>query len=266
MNAIRLYFRYIGVSIRGQMQYRISFLIHSLSHFLVTGIEFLGLAALFQRFGKIAGWTLPEVGLFYAMIGIAFAFAEAVPRGFDILGRLIRNGDFDRLLLRPRLVAFQVLAQELQLMRIGRLTQAVLILLWSAHALDITWTMPRLILLAWAMAGGVCLFSGLFILEATMCFWTIESIEIVNCFTYGGVEAGQFPMSIYNRWFRQVFTFIIPLATINYFPAHAILGRSDPLGSTALVQWLSPLAGVVFLVVSLQVWRIGVRHYASTGS
>ncbi len=266
MNAARLYFRYIGVSIRGQMQYRISFLIHSLSHFLVTGIEFLGLAALFQRFGKISGWTLPEVGLFYAMISIAFAISEAVPRGFDILGRLIRNGDFDRLLLRPRLVAFQVLAQELQLMRIGRLTQAVLILLWSAHALDITWTAPRLILLVWAMAGGVCLFSGLFILEGTMCFWTIESIEIVNCFTYGGVEAGQFPMSIYKRWFRHVFTFLIPLATINYFPAHAILGRSDPLGSTALMQWLSPLAGVVFLIISLQVWRIGVRHYASTGS
>jgi ABC-2 type transport system permease protein len=73
-------------------------------------------------------------------------------------------------------------------------------------------------------------------------------------------------MSIYNRWFRQIFTFIIPLATINYFPAHAILGRSDPLGSTALLQWLSPLAGVVFLIVSLQVWRVGVRHYASTGS
>lgn len=266
MHALPLYFRYIGISIRGQMQYRISFLTHALAHFLITGIEFLGLAALFQRFGHVSGWTLPEMALFYATISIAFAFAEAVPRGFDILGRLIRSGDFDRMLLRPRLLAYQVLAQELQLMRIGRLSQALIILLWAAHALQMDWTVARVSLLLFAIAGGICLFSGLFILQATMCFWTIESIEIANCFTYGGVEAGQFPMSIYKRWFRHVFTFIIPLATINYFPLHAILGRPDPLGSTPLLQCLSPLAGVLFLIVSLQFWRIGVRHYASTGA
>jgi ABC-2 type transport system permease protein len=266
MHAAPLYFRYIGISIRGQMQYRISFMTHALAHFLITGIEFIGLAALFQRFGTVAGWTLPEMAMFYGMVSIAFAIAEAVPRGFDLMGRLIRSGDFDRMLLRPRPLAYQVLAQELQLMRVGRLSQALIILAWSAHRLEIAWTMPVLALLLWAITGGVCLFSGLFILQATLCFWTIESIEIVNCFTYGGVEAGQFPMSIYKRWFRHVFTFAIPLATVNYFPVHAILGRADPLGSTVVLQWLSPLAGMVFLAVSLQFWRLGVRHYASTGA
>jgi ABC-2 type transport system permease protein len=266
MNAFSLYLRYIVISIRSQMQYRISFLIHVLSHFLVCGIEFLGLAALFHRFGTIEGWSLAEVGLFYGMISIAFAIAEAVPRGFDIMGRLIRNGDFDRILLRPRNAAFQVLAQELQLMRVGRLTQGLLVLIWSAHSLQLTWTLPSLILLVFAITGGACLFSGLFILQGTLCFWTVESIEIVNCTTYGGVEAGQFPLTIYHPWFRHFFTFLIPLATINYFPAHAILGRVDPLGSTLLLQWLSPLAGGGFLLVSLQIWRFGVRRYASTGN
>jgi ABC-2 type transport system permease protein len=59
---------------------------------------------------------------------------------------------------------------------------------------------------------------------------------------------------------------VIPLACINYFPGVAILGRSDPLGSTATMQWLAPLAGPVFLIVSFQFWKIGVRHYRSTGT
>jgi ABC-2 type transport system permease protein len=46
----------------------------------------------------------------------------------------------------------------------------------------------------------------------------------------------------------------------------AILGRADPLGAPAFVGWIAPLAGPVFLILSLQVWRIGVRHYRSTGS
>lgn len=181
------------------------------------------------------------------------------------MGRLIRNGDFDRILLRPRGTAFQVLAQELQLMRVGRFTQAMIVLLWSAQALQITWTAPRVTLLVLAIAGGACLFSGLFILQGTLCFWTIESIEIVNCATYGGVETGQYPLSIYRPWFRRFFTFVVPLATINYFPIHAILGRSDPLGSSLLLQCLSPLAGVAFLAASLLVWQVGLRRYASAG-
>jgi ABC-2 type transport system permease protein len=99
-----------------------------------------------------------------------------------------------------------------------------------------------------------------------LCFWTTESIEIVNCTTYGGVEAAQFPLTIYRPWFRAVFTFVIPLATINYFPAHALLNLDDVLGSPRWLQWLSPLAGVLFLWICIRFWNFGVRHYTSTGS
>jgi len=179
---------------------------------------------------------------------------------------LIKSGDFDRLLLRPRSTAFQILGQDLQLMRIGRFSQALIVLFWSAGQLPSFWTLFNGILLCTGIAGGVCLFSGLFVLQATLCFWTTESLEIVNCATYGGVETAQFPVTIYRPWFRAIFTFVIPLATVNYFPIHAILKLKDSLGSTTLLQWLSPLAGVAFFAVCLQCWRIGVKRYSSTGS
>jgi len=248
------------------MQYRAAFLFQSLGHFLITGLEFVGLAAVFQRFDRVGDWTLPEMSLFYGIISVAFALAEAIPRGFDVFHRLVRTGDFDRMLLRPRSPALQVLGHEFQLMRIGRLVQAVVVLILATLWLDLSWTPARLAMLVFAIAGGVCLFSGLFILQATVCFWTIESIELVNCTTYGGVEAAQFPVTIYRPWFRKLFTFVIPLATVNYFPTLAILGRDDPLGTSRLFQCLSPLLGVVFLGVCLALWRIGVRRYASTGS
>src|SRR5436190_15615305 len=120
MNSLRLYRRYIDVSLRSQMQYRMSFLLRSIGHFLVTGTEFLGFVALFHRFGQINGWTLPQMGLFYGMISLAFALTEGALRGFDTFSNLIKSGDFDRVLLRPRSAAFQVLGQEFQLMRVGR--------------------------------------------------------------------------------------------------------------------------------------------------
>ena len=117
-----------------------------------------------------------------------------------------------------------------------------------------------------AIIGGASLFYGLFVLQATLAFWTTETLEIMNTVTYGGVETAQFPLSIYRSWFRRFFTYVVPLAGISYYPSLAIMGRPDTLGSTVLLQYLSPLTGVIFLLISHQVWKIGVRHYSSTGS
>ncbi len=262
----RLYWRYVGVSIRAQMQYRASFIMLTLGHFFSTGIEFLGVWALFARFGNLRGWSLAEAALFYGIINVAFALSEAAARGFDTFDRLIRSGDFDRLLLRPRAIALQMAGRELQLLRFGRLSQGLAVLIWAAATLHLRWTLGRVAIALGAVLGGACVFSGLFVLQATLCFWTIESIEIVNTTTYGGVETAQFPLTIYRDWFRRFFTYIVPLACVSYFPITAILGRADPLGTSLAFRALSPLAGPLFLALSLQAWKLGVRHYHSTGS
>lgn len=264
--ALRLYGRYIAVSFRSQMQYRASFVMLTVGHFLMTGLEFLGLAALFSRFGRLETWSLPEVALFYGMANMAFALCDATSRGFDMFASFVRSGEFDRMLLRPRSTVLQLAGHELTLRRIGRLSQGLLVLLWAAHALEIAWTPARLGLLIFAVVGGACLFYGLIVLQATLCFWTTESLEIMNTVTYGGVETAQYPLSIYRDWFRRFFTYVVPLASVSYYPALAILGRTDPLGSTALFRWMSPAIGVGFLLVALQIWELGVRHYRSTGS
>jgi ABC-2 type transport system permease protein len=265
-DSLRLYLRYLGVSVRSQMQYRASFVMSAIGHALITGIEFLGLVILFQRFGTIRGWSLAEVALFYGMVNIAFAIADAVARGFDLFSRMLKAGDFDRLLLRPRSLPLQLAGQELVLRRVGRFSQALAVLIWAASALHVAWTPAHLALLFATIAGGACLFVGLFVLQATLSFWTIETLEIVNAFTYGGVFAAQYPLSIYRLWFRRFFTAVVPLAAVSYFPALVLLGRTHQSSLPVLLQWLSPLAGVVFLLMSLRVFGLGVRHYQSTGS
>jgi ABC-2 type transport system permease protein len=263
---LRLYGRYVGISLRGQMQYRASFIMLSLGTFLTTSVEFLGVWVLFDRFGGLRGWTLPEVALFYGLVNVSFALAEAAGRGFDTFDGMVRSGDFDRLLLRPRSTALQVAGRDFQLMRIGRFAQGFAILLYAAAVLEVVWTLPRILLLMVAILGGACVFGGLLVLQATMAFWTIDSLEIMNTLTYGGVQTAQYPLTIYRDWFRRFFTYIVPLAGVTYFPAVAIIGRPDPLGTSRLFQALSPLVGVVFVWVALRVWQFGVRHYHSTGS
>jgi viologen exporter family transport system permease protein len=266
MNPLRLYFRYAGVSIRSQLQYRASFWMQTIGHFAVTGIEFGGIWALFDRFGTLRDWTLAETAMFYGLISVTFSIADAFARGFDLFGNMVKGGDFDRLLARPRSTVLQLLGQELTLRRVGRLAQGVVVLAWAITALEVDWSVLDAAVLALAVVGGVCLFTGLVILQATSAFWTTESLEVWNAFTYGGVTMSQYPIPIYRPWFRQIFTYVIPLGCVTYFPVLAVLDRPDPLGTSTLLQTLAPLAGVAFLLVALQAWKLGVRHYRSTGS
>jgi ABC-2 type transport system permease protein len=266
MNSVALYFRYIGLSLRGQMQYRASFVMQSIGHLIVTFIEFLGIWALFHRFGNLRGWKLAEVAMLYGMISIIFAIADALAKGFDMFGDIVKAGDFDRLLVRPRSTVLQLFGQELTLKRVGRLAQGIAVFVWAVVALQIDWSIAKASLLLAAIAGGVCLFMGIVVIQATITFWTTETLEMMNAFTYGGEAASEYPMAIYRAWFRKFFLFVLPLGCANYLPALAIMGRPDPLGTPRVLQWSSPLAGVVFLTIALQFWKVGVRRYTSTGS
>jgi ABC-2 type transport system permease protein len=88
----------------------------------------------------------------------------------------------------------------------------------------------------------------------------------MNLLSYGGVQAAQYPLSIYERWFRDFLTFVVPIACVAYFPVLAILGLPDPLGAPDWLLPLTPLAGFAFLGLSFIPWRAGVAKYTSTGS
>ncbi|MEM8767104.1 MAG: ABC-2 family transporter protein [Pseudomonadota bacterium] len=265
--AVRLYGQLVAQSIRAHLQYRLSFLLMAFGHFITSVVEAIGIWALFDRFGMLGQWSLAEVAFLYGIVNTAFPLSEALARGFDIFGaQFVKTGNFDRVLLRPRSTVLQLAGHDFQLQRVGRFAQGLLVLAWAIWTLDIDWTLWRAALLVFTIASGVVFFYALFIFQATLSFWTVDSLEIMNTLTYGGVETAQYPIAIYQPGFRRFFTFVVPLATISYFPALAILGIDDPLGSSLSAQVLAPLAGYLFFGASLLAWQAGIRHYTSTGS
>lgn len=266
-NGFWLYYRYMVVSIQSQLEYPNSFIMLSISQFLNTVVEFGGIWALFTRFGTLGGWTLAQIAFFYGTVNVAFALSDALNRGFDVFGpEYVKTGNFDRILLRPRSTILQLLGHQFVMHRVGRLLQAAIILGVAITILDIDWSLWKAVLLFFTIAGGIAFFLGLFVLGGTLAFWTVESLEIMNTVTYGGVEAGQYPVSIYKDWFQKFLIYVVPLATISHFPIVAILGVPDPLGSPLWFQIMAPGIGFLFLMLTFRVWRFGVSHYTSTGS
>lgn len=266
MYPVRLYFKIVAVHLKSQMQYRASFLMMTAGNLLVSFIEFITILVLFSRFDSLSGWRLAEVAVFYGVINVSFALSEGFGRGFDMFSFQVVSGEFDRTLLRPRPTSFLVLSHDFQLMRAGRLLQGLVILAWASLNLGVTWNLLKVILLVYSVCGGIMIFTGLLIIQATMCFWSTQSLEVINSFTYGGIEALRWPLPIFPRWFGRIFIFVIPLAGVNYFPMLAVMGKTSLFHYPGWLPWISPLTGVLFLAAALLFWSFGVRHYRSTGS
>lgn len=265
---VDLYLRLIGVQIRSQLQYPVSFWLDVVGTGVTLAAFFVSLALILQRFGDLGGWELGEIAFLFGMLETSFGLMDMVFAGFDPanFGRRVRRGTFDQLLLRPVNITLQVLGDDFILRRLGRIAQGVVIFMIALNLTEIHWTFGKLLYLPFVILGIVTFFGGLFIIGSTITFWTIESIEVMNIFTYGSSELISYPMHIYPNWLRSFFTFILPAALLNYYPALYFLDKPDPLGMPLALRFLSPFAGLLVLSVSLLFWRFGIRHYQSTGT
>jgi ABC-2 type transport system permease protein len=268
IRSLQLYWKLISIKIRSQMQYRASFFLDVSTTAFMTGIAFLTLALILEKFGNIAGWTLGEVAFLYGLVEFSFGVMDMVFSGFDPshFGQGVRRGVFDQLLLRPVNITLQVLGSDFQVRRLGRISQGLLVLAAALALVDVRWTPEKILYLPVVILSLVVFFGGLFIIGSAVTFWTVESVEMMNIFTYGGSEMMSYPMHIYSDWMRRFFTFIIPAIFLNYYPALYFLDKPDPFGLAPNAHFLAPLAGFSILAIGLVLWNFGIRRYQSTGT
>jgi len=276
IHTLQLYFKLIQVQLRSQAKFRGSFFMDILATLFLSFVTFGSLALVMQRFKTIGGWNIWELAFLYGILETAFGMMDMIFSGFDPrdFGRQVRLGRLDQLMLRPASLTVQVLGSEFLLRRLGRISQGLAIFGLALANLSVAWDLERILLLLVVIFSTMCFFGGLFIFGSAVTFWTIESIELINIFTYGGVEMMSYPMNIYSDWLRSLFTYIIPASFLVYYPSLFLLGKTDPTGITAalpgglqaLVHWLSPLVGIGMLAVGRAFWEFGLKHYQSTGT
>lgn len=257
---MRLYFKFLAVHLKSAMTYKASFFLSCLGHMLITANVFLGVIFLTNRFGDVGGYTLPEAALCFSVILAATSLAECFGRGFDAFSRILSQAQFDRILVRPRSLVAQVLCQDLKPTVLSRFLQAVVMLVWSVRAGAVHWTAGKALVLALMILCGAGVFFGLFLVYAALCFFTLEGLEVMNILTDGAREYGKYPFGVYGKGILWLLTVLVPLALIQHWPLQYLLDRGP---------WqygLLPPLSLLFLIPCVLLWRVGVRHYRSTGS
>jgi ABC-2 type transport system permease protein len=263
---LALYWRLVRAQARSRLQYRFSFVVMTAGSIAATATDYIGVRVLFGRIPQLAGFSFAEVALMFGLTLVCFSIAEVVTPGFELLPRMLVQGTFDRVLTRPLGAFFQTLAADVSPRKLGRAVFGIVIVVGAQNAIPVHWSADRVLALVLAVPSGTVIFFSIFVVGAASTFWTVQSNELVNVFTNGGVTMLTYPLDVYHDWLKRFVTFVVPLGFVSYYPTLYLLGRPDTLGLPGWIAFLSPLAAGLFSLLAWGAWSLGVRHYASTGS
>ncbi|MFB7737902.1 ABC transporter permease [Streptomyces sp. NPDC056112] len=266
VEGLRAYRLIAAMWIRSTMAYRASFVMTTAGSFVATGLDFVAILLMFSRVDALGGYALPEIAFLYGLSATAFGLADLAIGSMDRLGRRVRDGTLDTLLVRPAPVLAQVAADRFALRRLGRLTQGALVLGWAMSRLDVDWTPLKLLLMPVMVVSGCAIFCAVFVAGAAFQFVAQDASEVQNAFTYGGTTLLQYPPTVFAKELVRGVTFVLPLAFVNWLPALYVLGRPYPLDLPRWTAFAPPLVAVACCALAGAAWRVGLRSYRSTGN
>jgi ABC-2 type transport system permease protein len=257
----RLYVYFVAQRFKILMEYRANFLIGASSTIFLQAAGLAAVWVIMRQIPALNGWTLPEVLLIYGLLTLAKSINHMFADNLWTFGhQYIRDGSFDRFLVRPINPLFHLLADRFCHDGIGNFLVGAALVAYASRALAIPWTPLNLLYLILAVLSGGLIFIALNLLTATSAFWIVESIPLTQI-VFNLHEFARYPLSIYHRPIQLLLTWLIPYGFASFYPASALLGR--PVGALA---WLGLPFSLALLWLSYRAWSFGLRHYGGTGS
>ncbi|MEU5975102.1 ABC transporter permease [Streptomyces sp. NPDC047315] len=254
--------------IRSTMAYRASFVMTVLASFAVTGFDFLTIVLMFSHVDVLGGYDLGEIAFLYGIACTAFGITDLLLGSVERVGRRVRDGTLDTLLVRPAPVLVQLAADRFALRRLGRITQGGLVLGYGLYSVDATvdWTPVKVLMVPMMLLSGAVIFGCVFVAGAAFQFFAQDAAQVQHAFTYGGNTLLQYPPTVFARDLVRGVTFVVPLAFVNWLPGLYVLGRPYPLDVPQWLAFAPPVVAAGCCALAGAAWRVGLRSYRSTGS
>jgi ABC-2 type transport system permease protein len=252
-------------SVRGELQYRANFLIMVLMGIVYQCTGFAFIWVVLARFQALAGWTLGEVAFLYGLRLTMHALNGAITGGLYNLEWQVRQGEFDRYLVRPVSPLLQLLCQRVHISVVGDFLGGLALFAAAAALVTVDWTPLALLYLVLALLGGALIELALRVLLSALAFRFLSANAFMFVLDTVFSNFANYPLKIFGNVLEFLLTFGVPLVFMAYFPAVVLLGRTGDLQVNPLFAYGAPLAGIIWLLVALWFFQHEMRNYQSSG-
>ena len=267
MDRFMLYCRFTSMQVKANMEYRFNFFMSLFIQVFGYGTTYLGIWVIFDKFDTINGWSYYEVLFLYSLNLLSYGLcAIFVWDPMRRLGRLVQSGEFDNILTRPIDPFFHMLARTISYPFLVQSALAGIVLSICMVHLGLHWSPITVLWFVVFLAGAFLIQCSVFVIAGSLSFWFVNSLMLVDTFIYGIRRFIDYPISLYGAFIQVLLTFIIPYAFVNYYPSLYFLNKSGDTLFSPILQFGTPVVGLVMAALSFVVWKSGLRHYQSTGS
>ena len=257
----KIYKMVISQDIKSKMSYREDFIISMIGMIATSVAGAVSFWLVFQNFPSINGWNYYEMLFLYGFSLITATPAQCL---FDNNWNLrihVYTGDFIKYCFRPINLFFYYMSEIFDVKGIGQFGFGIFAVCYAWNKLGLAFHWYTLLVFLVAAISASLFVIAILNLAASACFWIINSffvLSLSNTFR----DYAKYPVTIFGPVLRAVFTFIIPIGFMAFYPSQLFL-RAD---SIPLVVWFTPLLGCAFFYLSYKVWMKGAMSYNGTGS
>lgn len=243
------------------MSYRADFIISTIGMIFTNISGFISFWILFRNFPSINGWSYDEMLFLYGFSLISLTPVQCFFDNNWSLRQNVYTGDFIKYCFRPINQFFYYQSEIFDIKGLGQLAFGIGTLIYAWNKLELGFSLLMILKTIVFLLTASLIMIALQNAAAASCFWIQNSFYILDL-VYRFRDYAKYPITIFSSIFRFIFTFIMPIAFIAYYPSLVILRPNE----VPILSWLSPLIGIIFFIISYKIWMYGASKYSGTGS
>jgi ABC-2 type transport system permease protein len=263
---LSVYAQYWRITFLTIVEYRANFAMWFGFTIVYHAVAIVALWATLTQFPSMNGWDFRQMAFLYGLWMVGHGLHNTLFFTIGDVPVFIREGRFDRFLIRPLDELFQAMTVPQQVWP----DELFLAVLWLAFAIPYSGVHVNALLVLYLpliAAGGAMIDFGINLIIATAAFWFVRVDTMRWMVMSLEQDFTRYPLSIYNRGVKVILAFVIPFAFMNYFPATYFLGKDEAgLHLNPAVGLLTPIVGLVVSAAAYCFWRAGLNRYTGTGS
>ncbi len=266
-DTLHLIAAYSKTTAKAWFQYRVDAFLRSLAVFLreATGIIVIYFTLL--KFDTLSGWNIYEMLFLFSLLFLTYGIMIIFFTGLRDFGKTVRDGSFDRFMLRPRGLLFQIIFVNADwFAAIGHGGLGITLFLLSAGKIGIKWSGANIGYYLVTVAGGVMIQGAVFLFIATLNIFLLQTDSLKEMLYWDMRKFAGYPISIFNKLIQTLMIYVMPFAFVNYFPAQYFLRKEDMAAYPEVYIYLTPVVGIVMYILAYLFWRYSIRYYKSSGN
>lgn len=258
---LKIYRKIVIQSFKSKMSYRSDFIISMIGMILTDISELLAFYIIFLNFPSVCGWTYYEMLFLYGFSLVSLTPLQCLFDNNWHLRHYVYDGDFIKYCFRPIDIFFYYISEEFDTKGIGQFLVGMGTIIFAWNKLKLPVTFINVLAMIVALFTASLFMIGIMNFAAATCFFLTNSgyvMVTMNKFR----DYAKYPVTVFSTFFKIVFTFIIPIAYIAYYPSLVVLRPNH----IPVLTWIAPAYGILFFFLSYKFWMLGANKYSGTGS